>query len=77
MGKHATQIKILRKEGEDFEHMLKRFKKAYQESGILAETRKKEFYVSKSEKRRLKHEEALKARRKEERQNAFYADRNQ
>ena len=77
MGKHATQIKVTRREGEDFEHMFKRFKKAYQESGILAEARKKEFYVGKSEKRRLKHEEALKVKRKEERQNAFYTDRNQ
>ena len=77
MSKHATQIRVIRREDEDFEHLFKRFKKAYQESGILAETRRKEFYVGTSEKRRLKHEEALREKRKEERKNAYYADRNQ
>ena len=76
MSKHATQIKIVRREDEDFEHFFKRFKKAYQESGVMADARRKEFYIGPSEKRRLKHEEAVKERKREARKNAYYSDRD-
>ena len=67
----AVQIKVVRRDDEDFEHMMRRFKKAYQESGVLADCRRHEFYQSKSVRRRLKKEEAKKNRILEMRRNAF------
>ena len=68
---NATNIKVVRrvdKEGnlEPFEFMMRRFKKYYQESGILASLRKHEFAMSKSQKRNEKRKRAEKARRIEE-----------
>ena len=71
---NATQIKVVLRDGENFEQMMRRFKKAYQESGVLAEVRKHEFYQSKSEKRRIKHENALKERNKEERKGGYVSE---
>lgn len=69
----AVQVKVVRREGEDFEHMLKRFKKAYQEQGILADIRKNEFYRSPSLKKREKRENAEKRRRKEARKHGNFS----
>ena len=68
---NATNVKVVRKidkEGnvEPFEFMLRRFKKAYQESGVLADVRKHEFAMSKSQKRAEKRKRAEKLRRIEE-----------
>ena len=68
---NATNLKIVRKvdkEGnlEPFEFMMKRFKKAYQESGILAEVRKHEYAMSRSQKLAEKRKRAEEVRRKEE-----------
>lgn len=51
---------------ETFESLYKRFKKQVQNSGVLQDLRKREYYVPKSEKRRKKHEQALKRVRKTE-----------
>lgn len=69
---NATNIKIIRRvdrEGnlEPFEFMMKRFRKAYQESGILADIRKHEFALGPSEKRREKRKQAERTRLKEQR----------
>ena len=52
---------------EPFELMMKRFRKSYQESGILADVRKKEFAMGPSEKRREKRKQAERLRLKEQR----------
>lgn len=56
-------------EGEDFEKLLKRFKKEVEKAGILSELKKREFYEKPSEKkkRRLKaaRRRAMKRARKE------------
>lgn len=56
-------------EGEDFERLLKRFKKEVEKAGILSELKKREFYEKPSEKkkRRLKaaRRRAMKRVRKE------------
>ncbi|GAB4431179.1 MAG: 30S ribosomal protein S21 [bacterium] len=56
-------------EGEDFERLLKRFKKEVEKAGILSELKKREFYEKPSEKkkRRLKaaRRRAMKRARKE------------
>lgn len=68
---NATSVKVVRrvdKEGnyETFDVMLKRFRKLYQESGLLQDMRKHEFAMSPSQKRKIKREQAEKRRRKEE-----------
>mgnify|MGYP003311998027 CR=1 FL=1 len=52
--------KVVAKPGESFESMNKRFKKQMIKDGTLLDLRKHEYYVSPSQKRRLKHEAALK-----------------
>lgn len=69
---NATNVKVIRKidkEGnlEPFEFMMRRFKKAYQESGVLADVRKHEFALGPSEKRREKSKQAERTRLKEKR----------
>lgn len=69
---NATNVKVVRKvnqygEYEPFEIMFKRFRKAYQESGVLADIRKHEFAMGPSEKRRVKSKEAERTRLREQR----------
>lgn len=52
--------------GESFESLLKRFKKQVTKEGTLIELRKHEYYVAPSEKRRIKHEAALKRLQKKQ-----------
>lgn len=52
--------KVIRKPNETTESMISRFKKQVNKEGTLKELRKHEYYVAPSEKRRRKHEEAVK-----------------
>lgn len=45
---------------ETVDSLYRRFKKKVQKDAILQDLRKTEYYVPKSEKRRIKHEEAMK-----------------
>ena len=56
--------KVVKRENEDIEQLLKRFKKAVINDGVLDEYRKREYYVAPSLKRRLKSEAAQKRDRK-------------
>lgn len=56
--------KVYIRNGESLESALKKFKKKVEKEGILLELRKREYYVGPSQKRRLKHERALKMRNK-------------
>jgi len=56
--------KVIRKENEDIEALLKRFKKQVINEGIIEEVRKREYYVAPSLKQRLKSEAAQKRDRK-------------
>ena len=53
---------VARKE-ETVDSLYKRFKKKVANDGILIDLRKTEYYVPKSEKKRIKHEMALKRQR--------------
>lgn len=70
---NAANIKIVRRvnsatgEMESFDSLLRRFKRAYQDSGVLAGVRKHEFAMSKSQKRREKRKLAEKQRLKDQR----------
>jgi small subunit ribosomal protein S21 len=55
------------KPGETFESLMKRFKKAVERSGVLADARKNEFYEKPSVKRKKKHIAAKKRDLKKQR----------
>lgn len=55
------------KPGETFESLMKRFKKAVERSGVLADARKNEFYEKPSVKRKKKHAAAKKRELKKQR----------
>jgi ribosomal protein S21 len=52
--------KIIRKPNESTDSMISRFKRQVAKDGTLKELKSHEYYVSPSQKRRLKHIEALK-----------------
>lgn len=57
---------VIARKDETVDSLYKRFKKKLQNEGILQDIRKGEYYIPKSEKKRLKHEMALKRLRKAE-----------
>ena len=66
MSERQNEIKgifVERREGEDPESLIKRFKKKVSKSGILQDLKKKSFYVKPSEYRKKK---SLDARRRNE-----------
>ena len=50
--------------GESPEGLLKRFRKQVTQDGILSTVRKKRFFVSKSEQRRIAHRKAIRRERR-------------
>ena len=52
------------RENEPFEYALRRFKRSCEKAGILAETRRREYYEKPSEKKRRKQAEAKRKMRK-------------
>ncbi|MGQ9584874.1 MAG: 30S ribosomal protein S21 [Anaerolineae bacterium] len=59
---------VVSRPNESGESLLKRFRKQVTKSGILSDARKKRWYVSKSEKRRIEKRKAIRrARRKQAR----------
>ena len=61
---------------ESLDSMIRRFKKSVEKEGILEDMKKHEFYKSKSVKKRLKHEEALKNRHIAEMKRLKKAEKN-
>lgn len=55
---------VYRKKDEDVETLIKRFKKKVISEGILVELRKREYYLSPSQKRKEKSKQAQKKLRK-------------
>ena len=58
--------------GETLDSMLRRFKREVMKSEVLKDLRKKEYYVSPSQKRRLKSAEAQKSAKKKEAKQRLY-----
>ena len=58
--------------GETLDSMLRRFKREVMKSEVLKDLRKKEYYVSPSQKRRLKSAEAQKRAKKKEAKQRLY-----
>jgi small subunit ribosomal protein S21 len=61
-------VSVKRRSGESEEQLLKRFRKVVTKSRILSDARRKRWYVSKSEKRRIAKKKAIRrARRRQSR----------
>ena len=58
---------VRRREGESLESMLHRFKRVVNDAGIMSEVKKREYYKSKSVKKREKRAAAQQKRLKQER----------
>lgn len=56
--------KVIRRKDEGVEELIRRFKKKVANEGILTELRKREYYLSPSEKRKEKSKQAQKKLRK-------------
>jgi small subunit ribosomal protein S21 len=66
--------KVVRRPGESFESLLKRFRKKVVKSRILSEAKKHRYFVSNSEKRRIALRKAIRReRRRQYRQQRRYA----
>ena len=56
-------IPVIRQEGEEIEHLIRRFKRAVNRDDIITEYRKRTSYKKPGDRRRAKHKAALKRRR--------------
>jgi small subunit ribosomal protein S21 len=56
------------REGESQEELLKRFRKRVAESGILGDVRRKRWFISKRELRRMKKKKAIRRAKRRQRQ---------
>jgi len=62
-------VRVELKPGESQEQLLRRFRKVVMHSRILSEVRRKRYFISKGEQRRLKRKKAIRrARRRQRRQ---------
>ena len=66
---------VAAREGENIESLMKRFKKAVERSGVLAEYKKHQSYEKPSVKKKRKKEAAKKKAIKRQRKNDEYAER--
>ena len=60
------------RDGESQDKLLRRFRKAVIRSGVLSEVRKRRWYVSKNEKRRMDRKKAIRRQKKRERISRSY-----
>jgi small subunit ribosomal protein S21 len=58
----VTRVEV--RDGESPESLLKRFRKRVTQDGILSTVKKKRFFVSKSEQRRMAHRKAIRRERR-------------
>jgi len=65
-----ARVKI--RNGESQDKLLRRFRKAVIRSGVLSEVRKRRWYVSKNEKRRMDRKKAIRRQKKRERISQSY-----
>jgi small subunit ribosomal protein S21 len=57
-------VSVKRRPNESEEQLLKRFRKAVTKSRILSDVRRKRWYISKSEQRRIKKKKAIRRARR-------------
>lgn len=61
-----TGICVVKRESEDEEDLIRRFRKKYSKSGINRELREKMYFEKPSQKRRRKREQSIRLKEKEE-----------
>ena len=64
--------KVKLRNGESQDKLLRRFRKAVIRSGVLSEVRKRRWFVSKSEQRRMDKKKAIRRIKKKARMNESY-----
>lgn len=57
-------VSVRRRPNESEEQLLKRFRKAVTKSRVLSDVRRKRWYISKSEQRRIKKKKAIRRARR-------------
>ena len=62
-----VNTKDIKNHERDVASAIQELKKQIKKDGVLQELRRREAYVAPSKKRRIKHEESIKARKREER----------
>lgn len=65
------------RDNESVDNLLRRFKKKVEQAGILKEVKRREYYLSPSQKRREKHKKALKRLRKLEKRMAAHENQEE
>lgn len=60
-------IKVEKRDNESFSHLMRRFRKKVTRSKILSENRKRRFFTSKSEERRIAKKKAIRKMRQRNR----------
>jgi small subunit ribosomal protein S21 len=60
MGTGVTMPSVKVRENEPFEYALRRFKRSCEKAGVLAETRRREFYEKPTQERKRKSAAAVK-----------------
>jgi small subunit ribosomal protein S21 len=65
-------VSVKLKPGESQEQLLKRFRKVVTKSRILTDVRRKRWYVSKSEQRRIEKKKAIRRARRRQRKSGGY-----
>jgi small subunit ribosomal protein S21 len=61
--------RVVKREGESFESMLRRFRKKVSRSRVMSAVKKKRYYVSDSEQRRIALRKAIRRERRRRRKN--------
>jgi small subunit ribosomal protein S21 len=61
--------RVVLREGESQQQLLRRFRKAVTRSSVLSEVRKRRWFVSKNEQRRIAEKKAIRRQRKRARNN--------
>ena len=69
-GNNLARVKL--RTGESQDKLLRRFRKAVIRSGVLGEVRKRRWYISKNEKRRMDRKKAIRRIKKRARTNENY-----
>jgi small subunit ribosomal protein S21 len=64
--------KVELRDGESQEKLLRRFRKVVTRSGVLSEVRKRRWFVSKNEQRRMEDKKAIRRRKKRARKQREY-----
>lgn len=57
-------VKVEKRSNESFNHLMRRFRKKVTRSKVLSENRKRRFFTSKSEERRIAKKKAIRKARK-------------